>query len=107
MQLPSDIAFIVALLVGILSNFLRSDGLPKAANGAIATVAVILIAAAIAWLTTGFTPDPKQDVLLIISIIVSLFTGLKELNDLLGYLQTANSPLQGSDQPQAIRRASR
>jgi ABC-type branched-subunit amino acid transport system permease subunit len=99
MQLPSDIAFIVALLVSVMSNFLRSDGLPKAANAVIAIVAIVLIAGAIGWLTTGFTLDIKQDVLLIISIIVSLFTGLKELNDLLAYLQAANSPLQGSETP--------
>lgn len=98
--LPPDIAFIVSLLVSALSNYLRSDKLPRWANALIAILSIVVIALAMVWLTTGFTANLRQDVLLIIGMIVALFSGLKEVSALLDILQAANSPLApASSQP--------
>jgi hypothetical protein len=91
--IPQDYLTILSLVVAALSNYLRDAGLSKSANAIISLLAILIIGCITAWLTTGFTVDIKADVLLACSVLVSLFAGVKELNDLLNFLNMIHSPI--------------
>jgi hypothetical protein len=91
--IPQDYLTILSLFVAALSNYLRDAGLSKTTNAIISLVAILLIGAATVWITTGFTSNLQADIILACSTLVSLFAGVKELNDLLNFLNTVRSPI--------------
>jgi hypothetical protein len=91
--LPPELSIVLAAFASWLSNYLRSDDLPRQWNILLAFGAFLVCIAATAWLTTGFSNDIRADVLLLIGIAVQLTLGGKELVDLLNYIKSVPSPL--------------
>jgi hypothetical protein len=91
--LPTDIAIVVAGLASVLSSWLKGDGLSDRANGLIALVALVIAAGASIFLTTGFSSNLKDDLLLLIAMCFTLFNTFVEYRDLLSYLKNSPSAL--------------
>jgi hypothetical protein len=92
-SIPADFLFVISIIISIISHRVRSANLSTGANTLIAGAAIVLIGALTTWIAFGFTTDVKADILLFCTVIASLSVGLKELFDLLGYQQDAQSPL--------------
>lgn len=91
--IPQDYLAVLALAITFVSHKIRADQLPNNTNSWIAGAAIVLIVIITAWMTGGFTPDLRTDVLLCCSIALSLASVVKELIDLLNYQAAGSSPL--------------
>jgi hypothetical protein len=91
MTIDPNLAIIIAGAAAFLSAWLRDAGLSRWLNALIAGLAFVLSAVVTIALSTGFTGNFRDNILLFFAACASLAG--KELFSLLGYLQEAKSPL--------------